>query len=239
MSASFVPPAGQEESLDRMADADKYNEWLLGRARPLAGNRVLDFGAGSGTFTAAFAEHARVVAVEPDPGLAARLRQRFDSLESVTVVEGDDSWLETDEAQGQFDTVICFNVLEHIRDDLGVLRGFHRCLVPGGRLLLLVPAHSALYGSIDQNVGHERRYSRALIRERLASAGLVTVEARYVNPLGAVGWLVSSRMLGRDQVPSGPLRIYDLLVPALRPLDRLPLPFGLSVWTVARRDDAA
>jgi hypothetical protein len=56
---------------------------------------------------------------------------------------------------------------------------------------------------------------------------------RYVNPLGALGWFVSARVLRRTYVPTGPLRLYDRLVPTLRLLDRLRLPLGLSVWARA------
>jgi SAM-dependent methyltransferase len=231
---SKVPP-GQHESLDRMAGADKYNDWLLERAAPYVGRRVLDFGAGLGTFTSALASRAELVAVEPDPQFVPRLRARFAGNARVTVVEADARWLAGGEPGGAFDTILCLNVLEHIRDDATVLLGFHDRLVPGGHLLLLVPAHNALFGEIDRSVGHERRYSRRALRSLLRHAGFGQIEVRYVNPIGTVGWLIASRLMGRTQVPVGPLQAYDRLVPILRRLDRLPLPFGLSVWAVARR----
>ena len=68
-----------------------------------------------------------------------------------------------------------------------------------------------------------------------ARAGFTVAELRLVNPLGALGWFVSSRVLKREQIPEGPLRVYDKLVPALRMLDRVDVAVGLSVWAVARR----
>lgn len=236
MSTSFLgAPPGQEESIDRMAEAGNYNDWLLERGAAFVGKRVLDFGAGIGTFTAALASRAEVVALEPDPEFLPRLRERFAGDDRVTVVHADAGWLADADPRERFDTVLCLNVLEHIRDDEIVLRGFHDRLSPGGHLLLLVPAHRALYGAIDRSVGHERRYSRRSLLSLLDRTGFEPADVRYVNPLGALGWLVSSRLLRRPQVPAGPLRAYDRLVPALQLLDRLPLPFGLSVWAVARR----
>jgi SAM-dependent methyltransferase len=218
-----------------MAEAGNYNDWLLERGAPYIGDHVLDFGAGIGTFTAALASQADVVALEPDPQFLPRLRQRFAGNRRVRVVHADAGWLADGEPRASFDTILCLNVLEHIQDDELVLRGFHDRLSSGGHLLLLVPAHRALYGEIDRGVGHERRYSRGPLRALLERTGFDPIEVRYVNPLGALGWLVSSRLLRRPQVPAGPLRAYDRLVPVLQRLDRLPLPFGLSVWAVARR----
>ena len=220
-----------------MAGAGNYNAWILDRSIPFIGDCVLDFGAGIGTFTATLANRAHVVALEPDPAFTTRLQERFAGSDRVTVVAADADWLGSSESHRAFDTILCFNVLEHIADDELVLSRFHDCLVPGGHLLLLVPAHGTLYGAIDRNVGHERRYSRDSVRRLLHRVRLSPVDLRYVNPVGAIGWLVSSRLLRRTQVPTGPLRVYDRLVPALRRLDELPLPFGLSVWAVARRAD--
>ncbi|HEY1370338.1 MAG TPA: hypothetical protein VGF23_24630, partial [Gaiellaceae bacterium] len=77
-------------------------------------------------------------------------------------------------------------------------------------------------------------YDRRGLERTLRSAGFEVVELRYVNPVGAAGWLVSSRLLRRSQVPEGPLTLYDKLVPVFRRLDALRLPFGLSLWAVAQ-----
>jgi SAM-dependent methyltransferase len=213
-----------------MEGADAYNTWLFERAGPHLGPRVLDAGAGIGTFTELAAQGRHVVAVEPDPGQLAILRGRFAGRGDVRVVEGT-----IDNVSGEFDSIICLNVLEHISDDRGTLRRFHDLLAPGGSLLLLVPAHPSLYGGIDRTVEHQRRYTKGDLRERLLEAGFAVAELRLVNPLGALGWFVSSRVLKRNHVPEGPLKLYDKLVPALRVLDKVDVGLGLSVWAVARR----
>jgi SAM-dependent methyltransferase len=222
----------QLEILRRMDRATNYNEWLFARAKPHLGRRVLDAGAGIGTFTELAADGREVVALEPDPWFAERLRARFAGRANVEVHSGDVDGLT---AAGGFDSILCFNVLEHIADDGTALRRFHAALAPGGRLLLLVPAHPSLFGAVDEVVQHQRRYRRQGLRTLLESVGFHVDEVRYVNPLGAAGWLVSSRILRRELLPERSLLLYDRLVPALRVLDGLHLPFGLSVWAVARR----
>jgi SAM-dependent methyltransferase len=216
-----------------MSSARNYNAWLLERARPYLGPRVLDVGAGIGTFTVELARLAEsVVALEPDPEEAEVLRSRFADDERVSVLQCTAAELPADEAP--FDAAICFNVLEHVRDDVEALRAVHGRVRPGGHLLLLVPAHPALYGEIDRAVDHVRRYDGSALRRAVDGAGFELVELRHVNPVGAVGWAVSSRLLRRSEIPAGPLALYDRLVPLLKALDRLRLPFGLSLWAVAR-----
>jgi SAM-dependent methyltransferase len=222
-----------EDTLDRMAAARNYNAWLLERARPYLGSSVLDLGAGTGTFSELIARDADVVALEPDERLARVLRERTSHLPRMRVVEGGAEVLGG--IDGRFDSILCLNVLEHVEDEAGTLAGCFERLRSGGHLLLLVPAHPALFGAVDALTGHVRRYGAAHLRAELARAGFEIVDLRHVNPVGALGWLVFSKLLRRDQVPRGPLAGYDRLVPLLRQLDRLRLPFGLSLWAVANR----
>jgi SAM-dependent methyltransferase len=215
-----------------MATARSYNSWLVERSEHYLGRRVLDAGAGLGTFTEMIADGREVVALEPDPEHAMRLRERFADRPNVTVLEAEASSPEVGEG---FDSVLCFNVLEHIVDDEGALASLGAALKPGGRLLVLVPAHPFLYGTIDRALDHVRRYRRGELRSKLTDAGFTVEALRYVNPVGALGWLVWGRVLRWDRVPAQPLRVYDRLAPLLRALDRVPLPLGLSLWAVARR----
>ncbi|HUP32686.1 MAG TPA: class I SAM-dependent methyltransferase [Gaiellaceae bacterium] len=236
-AAPFAAHAAQEQFLDGMERARNYNDWLLRRSRPYLGRRVLDAGAGSGTFSERLAADSSrsVVAVEPDPAFELTLRQRFADDQNVVVVAADATALQAEVIGGRVDSIICFNVLEHIRDHRAALQSFHDLLVEGGHLLLVVPAHPFLFGSLDEAVEHERRYRKEDVERELTAAGFRTRTLQLVNPVGAVGWLVSSRILKRRSIPARSLGLFDRLVPLLRPLDRVPLPVGLSVWAVAER----
>jgi SAM-dependent methyltransferase len=133
------------------------------------------------------------------------------------------------------DTILCFNVLEHVEDDRGALRRLHAALAPGGRLLLLVPAHQRLYGAIDRAIDHYRRYDAAGLAATLEEAGFRVEHTQYFNRLGVLGWYLNSVLLRRTKVPGLQLRLQNVLVPFLRAEAALPLPFGLSLIAVARR----
>jgi SAM-dependent methyltransferase len=221
----------QEEILWELErEAPSYNDWLLSRALPYVGDHVVEVGAGIGTFTLALAARGvRVTALEPEEDLAAILEERTRGRDGVRVLRQTIGNAPHD-LVGDADSAISFNVLEHIPDDRGALAAVRRFLRPGGQLLLLSPAHPFLFGATDRAVDHERRYTKDGLGTLLAESGYDVADLRYVNPIGAAGWLVSSRLLRRTTLPRGPLKLYERLVPALRAIDRVRLPFGLSVW---------
>ena len=211
--------------LDEVANATNYNAWVLSRARPYLTGRVLDFGAGIGTFTQELVTISTdVVALEPDALLRAELTERVPGVNAVE---------DPDRLEGPFDAIIAFNVIEHIADDGAVLARLRDLLGPQGKLLLLAPAHPELFGQLDRAFGHHRRYTVPGLRSLLTATGLKPLEVRYVNPVGGLGWLVASRTARSSSIPKQQLRLFDRAVPVLRTVDRIRLPFGLSVWAVA------
>jgi SAM-dependent methyltransferase len=228
-------PSDQERMLWALEDnAPRYNEWLLSRALPHAGGHVLEVGAGIGTFTLELAARGiRVTAVEPDPALADTLEDRTSDLDDVDVFRGGVEELAYEPVPQPVDSIICFNVIEHIADDRAALTTMVRYLRPGGQLMLLAPAHSFLFGETDRAVEHWRRYDAGGLSRLLSDLGLSVVQLQYVNPLGAAGWFVSSRLLRRKMLSAGSLKLYERFVPGIRHFDRLRLPVGLSLWVRA------
>jgi hypothetical protein len=102
-------------------------------------------------------------------------------------------------------------------------------------VLLLVPAHRRLHGSIDQAIGHVRRYERHDLETSLRDAGFEVETVAFVNRLGAIGWYLNSVLLRRRRVPGLQVRLQDLLVPLIRAEGALPLPFGLSLLAIGRK----
>jgi SAM-dependent methyltransferase len=135
----------------------------------------------------------------------------------------------------RLDTIVCLNVLEHIEDDRAALARLFASLEPGGRLVLLVPAHRWLYGAIDRAIHHYRRYERAELVERLRETGFAVEHVAFFNRLGIVGWYLNSVLARRTTVPGVQARLQSLLVPLLRVESLLPLPFGLSLIAVGRK----
>src|SRR5205823_3736563 len=84
---------------------------------------------------------------------------------------------------------------------IGVMTPYLALLAPGGRVVLIVPALHALYGTIDVAIGHHRRYTREEIDAKLRAAGLEVEHVSYFNLLGVPGWWLNARVLRRRSVP--------------------------------------
>ena len=215
-----------------------YFDWiaeLFGEA--LAGS-VLDHGAGTGILSERLLARAeRVVALEPERVLFDRLCQRFAESSRVTPLHGTlETYLER-YGPGRLDAVVSSNVLEHLADDVGCLCQMRAALRPGGALAVYVPARAELRGSLDEAVGHLRRYTRPLLTSRLEQAGFFVEWVRYGNLAGVLPWLISGRVLQQRAIQSQSLRWFDRWIfPATARLEGLlRIPYGLNLAALARR----
>jgi len=236
---AIVPDVGREDAgyatLRRVEVLRRYNGFLWDLMQPFVGRRVLEVGAGTGLLTRYLSARERVLATELDGEYVELLQRTFADSPNVEVRQLDLAHLAEDSVpQRSFDTVVCSNVLEHIEQDGAALAGIRDVLMPGGRVVLIVPALQSLYGSIDRAIHHHRRYSRdGLVRE-LERAGLAVEHVSYFNMLGVPGWFLNARILKRRAVPGVQARINDWLVPWLRLERRFGPPVGMSLLAVAR-----
>jgi SAM-dependent methyltransferase len=227
------------ETLEIMAAAPRYNRWQYDHIATYLGRRVLEIGAGIGNISAHIVGGSRdcVVLTDTDEYYRERLRRRFGERREVVV---EDLRLPTDDGvrfqKYALDTVVALNVVEHIRDDIGAVRSMASLLEPRGRVVILVPALPELYGSLDEELGHERRYTRASLSALIRQAGLALEKVSWFNPVGVLGWWVNARVRRASRIPVRQLRVFDSMVPIFRAGDRVPLPFGQSLIVVGRRD---
>lgn len=236
-------PASRAESEDavgaatltRLAAAPRYNRWMFERLRPWLGDRVLEVGSGIGNLSAFLIDRSRLVLSDTDPRYLERLRQRFAGNEQVAVVSLRLPTFHPELVPERFDTIICLNVLEHVREDRLSLATLFRLLQPGGRLILLVPALPAIYGALDRALGHFRRYTPAELRRKYAEAGFRMRHLEYFNLAGIPGWWFTGRVLKRDLIPAASLRWFDALVPLFRLERFLPWRIGQSVIAIGER----
>lgn len=226
------------ETLRRMAGLEAYNRWLHDRFDAYLGNRILEIGSGIGNQTQYFADRERVVASDIDPYYVDTLQRKFGDRANVRMASFRFPLSQEDHADlrnERIDTIVCLNVLEHIEDHRSTLQDCARALPPGGHLVLLVPAMPALYGTLDTQLQHFRRYQKEPLRQLLKETGFEAETLRYMNRLAVFGWWLSSRVLRRKVLPKNQLALFKFLMPLLKLEEKHPPSFGLSLLALARR----
>jgi len=239
-------PLGRETMSSGLEAATNYHRWNYEWIAPYVRGRILDIGGGTGNHIA-FLRRAEVVSIDLSPESVRELRARHRDLPNWSFEVGDITHPAIVDRLGRasFDTVLSCNVFEHIPADELAFAHAGRLLRPGGHLVLLLPAHAWLYGSMDRLAGHFRRYSIDDARRKLEAAGFAPVALRYVNAVGALGWFVNNRLISHRDLSSGAIngqiRVFDrLLIPVLKRIEGArSMPFGQSLVCAGRKPTAA
>jgi SAM-dependent methyltransferase len=232
----YVEPYGRA-FLNNLTGTPQYLSWLARVLRPYLGYTVLELGAGIGNIAARLmGRRLLYVAAEKDPLYLHALGNRFLRTPNVSVLKLDpERPQDYQEAGGPFDTVLCVNVLEYVDDPGAVVRSAASVLKPGGSIVVLAPQGHALYGSLDQTLGHRRRFSGAQLRSLVEEAGFTVSGMRQLNKIGALGWWFYGKLLRRRHISKLTLKIFDKTVWIWRRFDRV-LPWrGLSLIVVAAK----
>ncbi|HNB36696.1 MAG TPA: class I SAM-dependent methyltransferase [Anaerolineales bacterium] len=236
-----------------MFHAEEQHWWYLGmaaitkalvdsRIHPSQRLKILDAGCGTGAaMTTYLAEYGNVTGVDLYKEAVSLSRKRHASNLARASI------LHLPLAPASFDLVTSFDVLYErgVADELQALREFFRVLVPGGHVLIRLPAYDWLRGRHDERVHTRRRFTKKLLGSLLEQSGFRVEHLSYANmvlfPLALL-----KRLGERFLPPSG--EESDLAVSRVNEIFRrilsweapfvssLGLPYGLSVFAIARKD---
>lgn len=222
--------------------AGRYFEWQADLVKAVLGRRPIEIGCGLGNFTEHLLDRDFVVATDVEQACTERLAQRFPNAPNLAIQTLDVQSPEfTTLRRYEPDSVICLNVLEHVEDDALALRHMHSVLPDGGIVVLLVPAFEMLYGPIDRQLGHYRRYSKSSVRRLAEQAGFQVNALRFMNCVGFLGWWFNARVRKATIQSEDQSRVFDkYIVPAMRWIEAIvPPPFGQSLFVVLSKRPAA
>ena len=231
------------KDLEAMSFAVNYHRWILSIFEPYLGMRVVEIGAGKGSFSELLLERRleSLSLVEPSTAMHQQLCRRIEKLNpSVTVKTYNDVFENVAEeirASDRPDSIIYVNVLEHIEDDVNELKIINNTLAVGGRLFIFVPALQWLHGSMDRQLGHFRRYTRTELEKKCVASGFRVMASRYFDVLGVLPWWVKYKLLRSKEMEPGAVRFYDeRVVPVAKTLEsNLTPPIGKNVLLVAEK----
>lgn len=236
----------ETELFDRFFEVEDRHWWFVGRrhivldqvSRYGKHGRVLDLGCGTGGVLAHLDSYGEAIGIDPSSEAAGYCRQRGVKMAIA-------SGMELPFRDQSFDVVLALDVIEHVDDDVAILREARRVLRPGGVVILTVPALPWLWSSHDDVNHHRRRYVRRTLEASVRAAKLRPVKTSYYNALLlplAVTRKVVHRFNGTgdhlETLPgaaNGVLRgVLSAELPLIRQVD---LPIGASLVCTARRVD--
>jgi glycosyltransferase involved in cell wall biosynthesis/phospholipid N-methyltransferase len=221
--------------LGRLGRAPRFNSWMADTIKPYCGQRILEIGSGTGNVTRQLIPRSLYVASDINPLYLHVLSHLRDDRPYLDVQFTDVTTGQTfPEVAAKFDTVICLNVVEHVDDDAGALRNIRRVLADDGRALVLVPNEPAIFGTLDEVLGHRRRYNEPTLRKLADEAGLQVEKIIRFNRIGFPAWWLNGKALRRRTFGLAQIFLLNLLTPILRRIDgALPFP-PLSLIAILR-----
>lgn len=230
------------KDLEAMDFAENYHRWILGFCRPYLGKRIVEVGAGTGSFSELLMETApaTVALIEPSEMFDA-LQDKISSLETPieTRLFNDIFVNVSDEIRREIgpDSIVYINVLEHIEDDNLELETAHDCIEIGGHVCIFVPAMPALMSDFDRRIGHFRRYRKRELAKKCQDAGFSISSIRYFDLPGVLPWFIKYRLMRSLKMESGSVQLYDkAVVPIIKPVESIiSPPFGKNLLVIAQK----
>ncbi|MGC1385638.1 MAG: bifunctional glycosyltransferase/class I SAM-dependent methyltransferase [Candidatus Acidiferrales bacterium] len=234
----YVEDAHGAEILMRLNRAPRFSRWMADVINPYVGARVLEIGAGVGNLTIHLVPRQAYCATDVNSDYLGSLGRMQASRPYLKVAYTDASQRDTYPKDQLFDSVICLNVIEHLADDVGALRNIREALEPGGRAIVLVPSGPGIFGTLDEVLGHFRRYTVPQLRSVSEQAGFEVERILAFNRPGTPAWWLNGRVLRRRTFGLMQIRLLNFLTPVFRRMDRwLPIP-PLSIIAVLRNGNS-
>jgi SAM-dependent methyltransferase len=240
----------QRNELEEMSAVESDHWWFTGKRlfmRRLLGDhlhsagkplRILDVGCGTGANAVELGTYGEVTA--SDRSLDALGMAAGRGVRRLCAASAPDLPF----ADGTFDVVTAYDIIEHVEDDFGFIKELERVLRPGGALAIHVPAWPSLWSGHDVILEHKRRYTYRSLRKLLANTGLRLEHLGWAScviflPTAVIRW--ARRLAGGGERAADQAIVPRPLNSMLRVIYRVEaelaatvgLPFGVSLAAIA------
>lgn len=206
-----------EENLDVLRLAKNYNNFLVHEVCAAVNKTdlaIIDFGAGEGYIAEDVEKKLGmpVICIEPADNLQKFYSGKF-HYKSLSELE-----------DGTVDYIYSLNVLEHIEDDAAIINLFYKKLKQNGKIFLYLPAFKVLYSSMDERVGHFRRYTKSTLIKLFSDKNKWQIDKLGYADFAGYFVTLLYKVIGNNQgsISAKSLMFYDKVIfPISRFLDKL------------------
>ena len=209
--------------------------------------KILDIGCGTGTELDILKSFGSVTALDKNTQALKTIKNQNVDILQINI---ENKNLGTH----LYDTICCFDVMEHINNDEKAIKNIFNSMKTGGYLFLTVPAFKTIFGPHDIALEHVRRYNKKEIKNKILVAGFEIYKIGYWNfllfPLEAL-YRIFKKILAKfiniknqSENKTPPIIINDLLFLLLN-IDNFFIkknihpPFGLSLYCIAKKPDSS
>lgn len=226
----------------RLSLLPNYYKWIYTEAEKYIGESVIDSGCGIGNLIPYLKNKVKVIGFDNDEEIVDFLKKKFSNLTNVSFYRVD---LSTDNVfdlnLDKVDSIISLDVVEHIANDLDVVKKYYKLLKKGGTLIIKVPAFQSLFCKIDKDGGHFRRYNKKDWRGIASETGFKIVKLKYINMLGFVlywwtGKVKKPKGSFSQSVDDIKMKLMNSILPFYSFCEKFVYkPFGLSVLAILKK----
>ena len=214
--------------LDTFDAAKKFRNYQIYYLKSYIKDPFLEVGAGQGGLTNLYKKFTKdITLIEPDKKLFQLLRKKFRKknikIKNQTIGK----------IRSKYQTIIYFDVLEHIKNDLREVKTASKKIKKNGRLIFNVPAHQLFYNEFDKAVGHFKRYNKKDFREIEKKTDLKIEKLIYYDSIGLLFLILNKIFKLKETNLKKKIYFWNMLIPLSKIIDKLTLnKFGKSLLCV-------
>ena len=186
-----------EIALERFDKSNLFIKYIIFKIRRFLKDDVLEVGAGCGSFTKAYMKHFQSITLtDMDNNSFNLLKKNFINEKKINVINSP-----TKDIDKKFNTILYFNVLEHVEEDKLEIKTALEKLNNGGYLIILVPAHQKIYSKLDKAVGHYKRYDIDFFKKNRFENSKI-IKLHFLDFLGYLLYYLNKIFFKEETYPS-------------------------------------
>ena len=217
--------------LDTFDAAKKFRNYQIYYLKSYIKDPFLEVGAGKGGLTNLYEKFTKdITLLEPDNKLFQILKKKFKKkkikLKNQTI----------DKIKFKYQTIIYFDLLEHIKDDLKEVKVASKKLKKSGNLIFNVPAHQLFYNEFDKAVGHFKRYNKKDFQDIEKKTDLKIEKLIYYDSIGLLFLILNKIFRLKKTNLKNKIYFWNILIPLSKIIDKLTFnKFGKSLLCVFKK----